>query len=225
MNVSVVIPTLNESTVLQRTLSAVQRHRPHEIIVADGGSEDGTRAIAESYATKIVESPPGRARQMNAGAQAATGDLLLFLHADSEVDRDSYRKMVAVMAENGRVGGAFSLAIASEKMSLRLIARLATLRSRYLNLVYGDQAIFVKSSAFKELDGFRSLPICEDLDFYKRLKKKGPTVVLKEKARTSPRRWLTEGVWFTTLRNSVIAGLFLLGFSPRTLSKWYLVIR
>ncbi len=225
MKVSVVIPTLNESSALPQTLQAIRRHEPHEIIVADGGSQDETRAIAGQLACKTVESPPGRAHQMNSGARAATGDILLFLHADSAVDGESYRKMVAVMQEGGKLGGAFSLAIESERMSLRLIAKLATLRSRYLHLVYGDQAIFVRAGTFNEMEGFRSLPICEDLDFFKRLKKKGATVVLKEKARTSPRRWLTEGVWFTTFRNSVIATLFLVGFSPQTLSKWYGVIR
>ena len=129
------------------------------------------------------------------------------------------------MKQGNSLGGAFGLAIESEKPSLKLISTLATLWSKYLNLVYGDQAIFVRTHVFREMGGFSCMPICEDLDFFRRLKKKGPIVLLKEKAFTSARRWRAEGIVFTTLRNMVIAALFLLGFPPRVLSKWYLVIR
>lgn len=225
VKISVIIPTLNEALILNQTLTEITRHSPHEVIVADGGSQDGTLDIAEKFGPRIVTSPPGRAQQMNAGAEIATGDILLFLHADSRVDAKSYLKMVDVMQQGNALGGAFSLSIESEKPSLRLISTLATLRSKYLNLVYGDQAIFVKTPVFREMGCFSSIPICEDLDFFKRLKQKGPIVLLEEKALTSARRWRTEGIVFTTFRNMVIAGLFLLGFPPRILSKWYLVIR
>jgi rSAM/selenodomain-associated transferase 2 len=225
VKISVIIPTLNEALILNQTLTAINSHSPHEVIIADGGSQDGTLDIAEKFSLRIVTSPPGRALQMNAGAETATGDLLLFLHADSRVGTNSYNKMVDVMKQGNSLGGAFSLAIESKKPSLRLISTLATLRSKYLHLVYGDQAIFVRTRVFREMGGFASLPICEDLDFFRRLQKKGPTVLLEEKAFTSARRWRTEGIVFTTLRNMVIATLFLLGFPPRILSKWYLVIR
>lgn len=225
VKISVIIPTLNEALILDQTLTAINRHNPHEVIIADGGSQDDTLDIAKNFSLRIVTSPPGRALQMNAGAEIATGDLLLFLHADSQVEANSYNKMIAVMNQGNALGGAFSLAIESEKPSLRLISTLATLRSKYLHLVYGDQAIFVRTRVFREMSGFASLPICEDLDFFRRLQKKGPTVILKEKAFTSARRWSAEGIVFTTLRNMAIATLFLLGFPPRILSKWYLVIR
>jgi uncharacterized protein len=225
MKISVIIPTLDEALILDQTLTEIDRHSPHEVIVADGGSRDGTLDIAGKFSVRIVTSPPGRALQMNAGAETAKGDLLLFLHADSRMTADSFHKMVEVMERGNALGGAFSLSIESEKPSLKLISTLATLRSKYLHLVYGDQAIFVKTQVFREMGGFASLPICEDLDFFRRLQKKGPTVLLKEKALTSARRWRTEGVVFTTLRNMVIAVLFLLGFPPKMLSKWYLVIR
>ena len=225
MKISVIIPTLNEALILNQTLTEIHRHSPDEVIITDGGSTDGTLEIAETFGVRIVQGPPGRALQMNAGAKTATGDVLLFLHADSRVDAKSYQKMMAVLQQENPLGGAFGLAIESEKPSLKLISLLATLRSKYLNLVYGDQAIFVKTDVFREMGGFSSIPICEDLDFFRRLKKKGPVVLLEEKAVTSARRWRTEGVFLTTFRNMLIAGLFLLGFPPRVLSKWYMVIR
>jgi len=225
LKVSVIIPTFNEAAILEKTLAGIVAHGPHEIIIADGGSRDGTLAIAGKFASRVVSSPPGRALQMNAGAQTATGELLLFLHADSRVDSASYRKMVTVMQRGGKIGGAFGLAIESEKISLRLISTLATLRSRYLHLVYGDQAIFARTVVFREMGGFSPIPICEDLDFFRRLMKRGPIVLLEEKALTSARRWLAEGILFTTARNTVIAALFLMGFPPKILSKWYMVIR
>ena len=215
LKVSVVIPTLNEAQALPASLEAVHCHRPHEVIVADGGSDDGTQDIARRAACRVVVSPPGRAMQMNAGARAATGDLLLFLHADSRVSEKCFARMLQAMNRGERVGGAFSLAIESDLWSLKMISLLATLRSRYLHLVYGDQAIFVRAGAFRELGGFSPLPICED----------GPVVLLREKTLTSARRWRAEGVFFTTARNIAIAALFLLGFSPKILSRWYLVIR
>jgi rSAM/selenodomain-associated transferase 2 len=225
VKISVIIPTLNEALILEKTIAEVGQHSPHEIIIADGGSDDDTLAIAEKLGVRIVTSPPGRALQMNTAAQSATGNVLFFLHADSRVDENSYQKMVAVMEQRNKVGGAFSLAIESKKPSLKIISAFATLRSKHLNLVYGDQAIFAQTSVFHEIGGFSALPICEDLEFYRRLMAKGPTVILKEKTFTSARRWVTEGIFFTSMRNSVIATLFLLGFPPKTLSKWYLVVR
>jgi rSAM/selenodomain-associated transferase 2 len=225
MKISVIIPTLNEALILEKTITEVSRHSPHEIIIADGGSEDKTLEIAEKFGLAVVVNSPGRAVQMNTGAQSATGDVLLFLHADSRVDEKSYQKMVAVMDRENKVGGAFSLEIESDKPSLKIISAFATLRARHLNLVYGDQAIFVRTSVFHEIGGFPLVPICEDLDFYRRLMAQGPTVVLEEKTFTSARRWVTEGIIFNSLRNSVITTLFLLGFSPRILSKWYQAVR
>ncbi len=225
MKISVIIPTLNEALILEKSIAEISRHSPHEIIIADGGSKDGTLDIAEKFGLGVVVGPPGRALQMNAGAKRATGDVLFFLHADSRVDAKSYQKMVAVMEQENKVGGAFSLAIDSEKPSLKIISSFATLRAKHLNLVFGDQAIFVQTDVFHEIGGFSLLPICEDLDFYRRLMAKGPTVILEEKAFTSARRWVAEGYFFTSLRNSVITTLFLLGFPPRILSKWYLAVR
>ncbi|NIQ01485.1 MAG: glycosyltransferase [Nitrospinaceae bacterium] len=225
MKVSVIIPTLNEARILEQTLRDLRRHEPHEVIVVDGGSRDDTRRIAGEFTPHVIRTESGRGHQMNAGARRATGDLFLFLHADSRVDPLSYRKMVSLMESGKVLGGAFSLAIDSDRRALRWISTLATLRARYLHLVYGDQGIFVRARVFRTLGGFSSLPICEDLDFFNRLRRQGPIVVLREKIFTSARRWRTEGVVYTTVRNILIAGLFLLGFPPQRLSKWYAVIR
>ncbi len=158
---------------------------------------------------------------MNTGASEATGELLLFLHADTVLDRAGYCQMKASMREGSWVGGAFSLRIVSPQKSLRLISHLANFRARALKLAYGDQAIFVTAKTFNQLDGFQPLPICEDLDFYKRLQSEGKVLLLRHKANTSARRWEHDGVFFCTLRNTLIAGAFLLGCSPRILSRWY----
>ena len=221
MKVSVIIPTYNESTVLAETLTRLKQHPPFETIIGDGGSQDDTVEIAHRYEVTVIQGETGRAAQMNAAAEEAQGDLLLFLHADSYVHPRGYQKMVETMANGPYLGGAFSLQIDSPLPALKRVARWANWRSRYLSLVYGDQGIFVRKEIFNELKGFSTLPICEDVDFFRRLKKRGPVILLREKALTSPRRWLAEGIGFTTLRNIAIISLFLVGFSPATLSRWY----
>jgi rSAM/selenodomain-associated transferase 2 len=226
LKVSIIVPTLNEAQGLNETLTQMQQLFPYELVISDGGSHDGTLEIAEEFTGHVVKGRTGRALQMNAGAQVATGDIFLFLHADSRIEPASYEKMLHLLGSSEKkIGGAFSLCIDSDKWSLRLITRLANLRSKYLGMAYGDQAFFVKNSTFQQMNGFAELPICEDIDFFKRLRKLGPVILLKEKAFTSSRRWLKEGVWFTTLRNILIATLFKLGFPPRILTKWYQAIR
>ena len=225
MQISIIVPTFNEARCLSETLTQIQQLSPHQLIVSDGGSNDNTIEIAKNFTDFVIKGPSGRAPQMNAGAQIATGNIFLFLHADSRIEPASYKKMLHSMKNPEKIGGAFSLCIDSEKWSLKLITRLANIRSKYLGMAYGDQAFFVKSSIFHQMSGFTELPICEDIDFFKRLKKLGSVVLLKEKALTSPRRWTKEGIWFTTLRNILIATLFKLGFPPRILTKWYQIIR
>ena len=225
MKVSIIVPTLNEELVLEKTLTQFQQLSPHELIVSDGGSDDGTRNIAGRFSHRVITGSAGRALQMNVGADEATGDILLFLHADSRIEPESYRKMLQCMQNPKWIGGAFTLCIESGKWSLKLIALLANIRSKYFGRAYGDQGFFVRKEVFKDMNGFSPLPICEDLDFYHRLRKKGPVILLKEKAHTSPRRWIKEGILFTTARNTLIAVLFGLGFPPHILTKWYLAIR
>jgi rSAM/selenodomain-associated transferase 2 len=225
VKISVIIPTLNEAGILERTLRHVRRFCPHEIWIADGGSADSTLAVAREHGAHVLTSRPGRAEQMNAAAAKASGDVLLFHHADSYLELLGYESMMTAMASGRYVGGAFRLRIESEKWSLRAIGACANLRAKYLNLVYGDQAIFVRADVFRDMGGYPAVPICEDLDFFRRLRRRGKIVLLDATAVTSPRRWLREGVTFTTLRNILIAILFLLGFPPRYLSRIYLPVR
>ncbi len=221
MKVSIIVPTLNEELVLEKTLTQFQQLSPHELIVSDGGSDDDTRNIAGRFSHRVITGSAGRALQMNVGADEATGDILLFLHADSRIEPESYRKMLQCMQNPKWIGGAFTLCIESGKWSLKLIALLANIRSKYFGLAYGDQGFFVRKEVFNDMNGFSPIPICEDLDFYYRLRKKGSIILLKEKAHTSPRRWINGGIFFTTARNFFIAVLFGLGFPPHILTKWY----
>jgi rSAM/selenodomain-associated transferase 2 len=225
LKVSIIVPTLNEELVLKQALTQIQLLSPHELIVSDGGSTDNNNPIAQNFSHHVVTGSTGRAIQMNAGVDQATGDLLLFLHADNRLEPESYQKMLECMENPKWIGGAFTLSIESDKWSINLITLLANIRSKYFGLAYGDQGFFVRTEVFKNMNGFSPIPICEDLDFYRRLKKKGPVNLLKEKVHTSPRRWIKEGIAFTTARNILIALLFGLGFPPRTLTKWYLAIR
>ncbi len=225
LKLSVIVPAFNESRVIEKTLLQIQNFGPYEIIVSDGGSNDETRSIVERLGIKIVDAPRGRAAQMNAAAEAASGDVLWFLHADSIVELTGYDKMIQVMSSGEFIGGAFSLDIASSKRSLKFISAVATLRSKYLGLTYGDQGIFVQRKIFRRMDGYKNLPICEDLEFFQRLRREGRIAILDEKASTSARRWLAEGIVFATLRNWLIASLFIMGFPPKVLSRWYLAIR
>jgi rSAM/selenodomain-associated transferase 2 len=221
LKVSIVVPTLNEELVLENSLTQIQQLSPHELIVCDGGSNDDTCKIAEKFSHRVITSSAGRALQMNAGANEATGDFLLFLHADSRIEPGSYQKMLECMENRKWIGGAFTLCIESGKWSIKLITLLANIRSKYFGLAYGDQGFFVRREVFEDMNGFSPLPICEDIDFYRRLRKKGSVILLKEKAHTSPRRWVKEGIFFTTARNTLIAVLFGLGFPPHILTKWY----
>tara|TARA_B100000029_G_scaffold491281_1_gene551238 strand:+ start:54 stop:731 length:678 start_codon:yes stop_codon:yes gene_type:complete len=225
LKISIIVPTLNEARFLNETLIKIQLLSPHELIISDGGSNDGTLKIAAKFTQHIIKGPAGRALQMNAGAQVATGDLLLFLHADSHIKPNSYQKMLDTMKNPKVIGGAFSLLIESSKWALQIINQFANLRSKYLGRAYGDQAFFVKKHIFQQMKGYTEFPICEDLDFYKRLKVFGSVVLLKEVVLTSPRRWVNDGIWLTTIKNIFIATLFELGFPPRILTKWYQAIR
>jgi uncharacterized protein len=225
LKVSIIIPTFNEELVLEKTLTQIRQLYPHELIVSDGGSVDNTSRIARNFSHRVIISSANRAIQMNAAAQEATGDLLLFLHADNRLESKSYKKMLESMENPKWVGGAFTLCIESDKWSINLITLLANIRSKYFGLAYGDQGFFVRKEVFNNMKGFSPIPICEDLDFYRRLRKKGPVTLLKEKAHTSPRRWVKEGVALTTARNILIAILFGMGFPSSTLTKWYQTIR
>lgn len=221
---SVVIPTLDEAAVLGDTLAALPPG-PVEVIVADGGSRDATRAIARAHGCRVVASTPGRGVQMNAGAAAAKGGVLLFLHADTRLPPGAPEAIAAALADPEVVGGAFRLGIDSPDRFLRLVAEAANLRSRLTGVCYGDQAPFVRREAFAALGGFPPFPIMEDVAFGRALRRLGRVVLLEGRVATSARRWERENPLYTTLRNTALVSLFRLGVAPERLARWYRPVR
>ena len=192
-----------------------------EVIVVDGGSNDKTLALAKKAGCKIIFGTRGRGRQMNRGAAEATGEVLLFLHADTLLP-DNFPSLILDAVNRPAVAaGAFSLAIDSPAKSLAVIASVANLRSRLLHLPYGDQALFASRSMFTSVGGFPELEIMEDFVFIRKMKTMGKIVILPEKATTSARRWQNIGPIRTTLINQLIVCGYTFGIAPATLAKWY----
>jgi rSAM/selenodomain-associated transferase 2 len=222
---SVIIPVLNEPDTVNFPIQHVRTLQPQrspEIIVVDGDRRGGTlSAIRDANVTKVV-SEEGRGRQMNTGAALAHGEILIFLHADTKLPPNAFEKIAEVLANGEYVAGAFDLGIDSEKLLLRYIAARARFRSRLNRIPYGDQAIFIRKDYFEQVGRFREIPLMEDVDLMRRIKKDGKKIfILKDRVTTSPRRWHGDGILLTTLRNQVLLALYYLGVSPATLAKYY----
>jgi rSAM/selenodomain-associated transferase 2 len=199
MKVSIVIPVLNEAQQLPRVLDCLHsaRERGVEVIVVDGGSKDGTPAAAVRAGARVVSSPKGRSRQMNAGARIAAGDVLLFLHVDTILPECADQLIEAAIGDQRRVWGRFDVYIRGRPWMLRVIAVLMNWRSRISGIATGDQAIFVARSAFESVGGFPDQALMEDIELCKRLRVLSPPVCLRDRAVTSGRRWESRGVWRT----------------------------
>jgi len=219
--ISIVIPTLNEADRIASTLSAIDGAPEVEVIVVDGKSHDGTDEIACSFGVRVLRCDAGRAGQMNAGADEAVGDILLFLHADTHLPERFADHVRLVLRSPEVIAGEFRLRIDAEHRRLRLIEWVANWRSRRLGLPYGDQAIFVKANAFRELGGFLDLPIMEDFELMRRLRRRGRIAQVPAAVVTSARRWLTLGIGTTTLINQWVIVSYHLGLSPERLARWY----
>jgi rSAM/selenodomain-associated transferase 2 len=219
--IAVIVPVINEQEQLATTLSHVPLAPGDELIVVDGGSTDETLNIARKFTPTVLSSPPGRARQMNLGAAHATGDILLFLHADTLLPPASLDAVRRAMQRSQVAGGAFRLVIEPPTPALRLVAWGANLRSRFGRLPYGDQALFVRRSLFERLGGYADAAFLEDVILVRAMRRHGRLVLVPQAVQTSGRRWLHEGVVYTTVRNNVIVGLFFCGVSPATLKRWY----
>jgi rSAM/selenodomain-associated transferase 2 len=212
---------INEQEQLATTLAHVPLAPGDELIVVDGGSTDGTLDIAREFTPNVLSSPPGRARQMNWGAAHAAGDILLFLHADTMLPPASFDAVRRAMQLQQVAGGAFRLVMEPTTPALRLIAWGANLRSRFAQLPYGDQALFVRRSLFEALGGYANEVFLEDVILVRAMRRHGRLVLVPQAVQTSGRRWLNEGVVYTTVRNNVIVGLFFCGVAPATLKRWY----
>ncbi|WOD41214.1 TIGR04283 family arsenosugar biosynthesis glycosyltransferase [Nodosilinea sp. E11] len=217
--ISIVIPTLNEVEQLPTVLAAIPTGI--EVVVVDGGSTDRTDALANALGVRVIASPPGRSRQLNRGAAAATGDILLFLHADTRLPEGFDQAIRQTLAQPGVVAGAFRLAIDSPRRSLRWVEWGVNLRSRWLQMPYGDQAIFLPAEVFHQLGGFPDLPMMEDFELVRRLRKLGKVAIAPATVMTSDRRWRTLGVLRTTLTNQLMIIGYFLGIDPQKLARWY----
>jgi len=218
--ISIITPALNEEENIAACLASTRNAPNVERIVVDGGSKDRTREIALACGAKVVSGATGRARQMNAGAESAAGDLLLFLHADTRLLEGFAETVRSTLTFPAIVAGAFEFRLDISSSGLRFIERAANWRSRRLQLPYGDQAIFTRAPLFREVGGYRDMPIMEDFEFIQRLKKKGRIFTAPLPAITSARRWEKLGTWNATLMNYGIVIAYYLGISPARIHRY-----
>jgi rSAM/selenodomain-associated transferase 2 len=222
VKLSVIVPALDEEQALPATLAAAAplRSRGHEIIVVDGGSLDHTRELARVAADQVIDAPRGRARQMNAGAARASGDVLLFLHADTILPADADRCIGGAL-DAGRAWGRFDVRIDGRSPALALVAGLMNLRSRATGIATGDQAMFVRREAFRRVGGFPDAELMEDIVLSRALAGVSPPACLRERVTTSGRRWEARGVARTVALMWWLRLQFSLGADPARLARRY----
>ncbi len=222
---SIIVPVLNEQGQINSFIDEIKGQSfdgDFEIIIVDGDPQCGTIKAISDNCVICITSSKGRARQMNAGAAIARGAILIFLHADTKLPVCALQKISRVLGNPKYIGGAFDLGIDSDRLILKYIAVRASVRSRLSRIPYGDQAIFIRKNYFDKIEGFRDIPLMEDVDLMRRIKKDGKKIhILRDKVMTSARRWENEGAVYTTLRNKIIVILYYLGVSPRKLAKLY----
>jgi rSAM/selenodomain-associated transferase 2 len=223
MTISVIIPTLNEEHTIPASLSRLRQPAFTEIVIVDGGSHDSTLARAATIAptARILSTQKGRARQMNAGAAAATGDVLLFLHADTLLPLSAGAEIEAALQDPEVVGGRFDARLDQDSGLFWLICRMMNWRSRFTGIATGDQAPFLRRRVFEASGGFPDIPLMEDVAFSKNLKRAGRVVALRSCVITSGRRWQQHGVLRTVLLMWWLRLLFFLGVTPDRLKQWY----
>ncbi len=221
MELSIIIPALNEADYIRATLASTKNGSCAERIVVDGGSKDRTRKIARKQGVQLIGSEPGRGGQLRRGAREATGDTYLFLHADSKLPQNYDRYIARILTRPGISAGAFQLSIDGGPTGTGLIERFVSFRSRVFQLPYGDQGVFVRRKVYERAGGIPPVPLMEDVLFVRRLRRFGRIGLAPVPLRTSGRRWRERGVFRNTLMNQLTLGAFFLGVSPDLLWGWY----
>jgi rSAM/selenodomain-associated transferase 2 len=220
---SIIIPALDEAGMIQRTLQSLApaRARGAEVIVVDGGSRDETASIARTGANIVLRAPRGRASQLNAGAQAASGDMLLFLHADSQPPPDADTAVLNAVGTRRKAWGRFDVRIDSDRPALRLVAMMMNLRSRVTGIATGDQGIFVTRALFEQAGRFPCQRLMEDIEFSRLAKRICAPCNLRLRIVTSGRRWERDGIWRTIMLMWRLRLAYFLGADPDRLAAAY----
>ena len=223
--VSIILPVLNEADTIQKAILAIRAIGPGslvEIIVVDGDPRGTTINAITAEGVRVAAEKKGRARQMNRGALLASGDVLLFLHADTQLPTNAFSLIREAMGNTRFVAGAFALGFDTRRRVFRIAETYVALRTRLTKVPFGDQAIFIKREYFEQLGGYKEIPLMEDVELMKRIRKRGdPVCLIREKVLTSPRRYEQEGILFCTLRNLALQVLYASGVSPERLAGWY----
>jgi rSAM/selenodomain-associated transferase 2 len=222
---SMIIPVLHESHRINHLidhLNGLEGDKGREIIVVDGSPERDTLEAIRSKQVIKIASEKGRAQQMNAGATVAKGEILIFLHVDTELPKGAFSKIASVMNQDAYVGGAFALGIKSDKFVYRVLEYWVSVRCRLTRIPYGDQAIFIRSKYFNKIGGYNDIPLMEDVELMRRIRAAGDEIyIIPDRVVTSPRRWEQEGFMYVNLRNTAQLTLYYLGFSPKTFARLY----
>ena len=221
MQLSIIIPTLNEAPSIVQALVRVRQEGECELIVVDGGSADRTPELARSHADLVVTAPRGRAQQMNTGAREANGEVLLFLHADTKLPPRFPQLLAQAFKDPQVVGGRFDVRLDADGWPFRMIETLMNLRSRLTRISTGDQAMFVRRQVFQEIGGYPDLALMEDVEFSRKLKRIGKIACLPERVVTSARRWQQDGVLRTIVRMWSLRLCHFMGVSASRLREFY----
>jgi len=227
LSISIIIPTLNEAANIESALARLQplRARGHEVIVADGGGDDGTAKLVQPWADRVIESARGRAHQMNAGARVARGDVLLFLHADTRLPDDADRLILDGLAQSNPAWGRFDIHIEGRHPLLRVVAWFMNARSRLTSVCTGDQSIFVRRDLFLRVGGYPPIDLMEDIALSKLLRRHSRLLRITVPVATSARRWEAGGVWRTVVLMWWLRLRYFLGASPAHLQRVYEGVR
>ncbi|MBI2470800.1 MAG: TIGR04283 family arsenosugar biosynthesis glycosyltransferase [Planctomycetes bacterium] len=219
MKISVIIPTLNEESHIEKTLRSVMKQDgDYELYVVDGGSADKTVAIAKRYAC-VINSQRGRAVQMNTGERLSTGDVLLFLHADTQLPDNAFRELIKRMKDDTVAGGSFYIAFDADNFILGGVSFITRFNFRLFH--FGDQGIFVRRDVFQKICGYKEMPIMEDYDFYKRLRNQGKVILIRLPVISSARRFIRKGVIRQLLINKFVVLAYWVGLDIQTIKRFY----